>query len=387
MNFRRALAGIFLLQSACAVPLPSQPAVSLSLAGPPVAAEETGQGFLYRVPSDAVSGGWQVQQWAMLGREDLGAATGDAEYHSRPCEPVSGSAAGIGAVIDVIRTQAANRRVVIVNESHAVTRHRDTIRLLLEALRPLGFSVYAAETFSNSEDTPDPVNIHPERPWVHVMEGYYTSEPVFGNLLRQVKMDGYRLVAYEETPAQAAPDSADRATRIATRESAQAENIAAILATMDADERLIVHVGYTHVSEVETGGHLWMAARLKAMTGIDPLTISQTLCSTDEREPFLARLPEGEPAGLVDLVLSQPVARFDRSRPQWRRDAGYLDVPIPQELRDINTPLIVEAFRFGDPFEAVAIDRIYIEPNEDIPLLLPPGAYTVRGILPPAEIE
>ncbi|MGB3796049.1 MAG: hypothetical protein WA957_07070 [Alteraurantiacibacter sp.] len=294
---------------------------------------------------------------------------------------------GIDAVINAIRNHAADRRIVIINESHSVTRHRETIRLLLEALRPLGFSVYAAETFSNSEHTPDPVDKYADRPWVHFTEGYYSSEPVFGNLLRQAKMDGYRLAAYEETPAQAAPHSADRTIRIATRENAQAENIAAILATMEARERLIVHVGYSHVSEVETGGNLWMAARLKAMTGIDPLTISQTLCSTDGREPFLTSLPEGEAAGLVDLVLSQPVTQFFRSRPQWRRDAGYRDVSVPQELRDINRPLIVEAFRFGDPFEAVAMDRIYIRPGEDVPLLLPPGTYTVRGILPPAEIE
>ena len=323
----------------------------------------------------------------MLGREDRAALTGFWEYRAKACIPARPAVSGMDDAIAEIVRQAADTRVVIVNESHTVTRHRDTVARLLSALRPLGFTVYAAETFSNSEDEVDPIDAHPELRWAAAKDGYYSREPAFGRTIGLARSLGCRLVAYEETESQSAGRDADMTESIRARETAQAANLAQILATMAPEEKLIVHVGYSHASEVplpngDGSENLWMAARLKALTGIDPLTVSQTLCRSDGGLPFLAELPQDEPAGLVDLVLSQPVARFERGRPMWRREVGDAEVNLPPELRNRAGPLIVEAFRAGDPFSAVPMDRVYLEPGEDIPLLLPPGDYTVRAIIP-----
>jgi hypothetical protein len=339
----------------------------------------------YRVPGAEGFVGPADQQWSLLGREDRGAASEPGEYRAVPCAPAMPGALGREDLIAAIAEGAADHRVVIINESHSVTRHRDTIRQLLAALRPLGYSVYAAETFNNSEQGPDPVETTADFPFPHIMDGFYTFEPVFGRTVREAKRLDFRLAAYEQTTEQETSEGANIEARIAARETAQASNLAAILSEMGPDEKLVVHVGYSHASEVPVAPNdrLWMAARLKALTGIDPLTVSQTLCRSADDEPFLAQLPPDQPTGLVDLVVSQPVTRFARSRPKWRRESGDIEVELPPELRNRSGPLIVEAFRTGEPFEAIPMDRIYLEPEEDIPLLLPPGDYTVRAIVPP----
>ena len=381
-----SLLGAFAL-AACATVQPTGSPVTLTLAGAPIPADRTDHAFLYRVPSATDHESIVTQQWSMLGREDRAALTGFWEYRAKACIPAQPAVSGINDAIAEIVRQAADTRVVIVNESHTVTRHRDTVARLLSALRPLGFTVYAAETFSNSEDEVDPIDAHPELRWPAAKDGYYSREPAFGRTIGMARSLGYRLAAYEETESQSAGRDADMTESIRARETAQAANLAQILAKMASEEKLIVHVGYSHASEVPlTNGdgseNLWMAARLKALTGIDPLTVSQTLCRSDGGLPFLAELPQDEPAGLVDVILSQPVARFERSRPVWRREAGDIEVDLPPELRNRAGPMIVEAFRAGDPFSAVPMDRIYLEPGEDIPLLLPPGDYTVRAIIP-----
>ncbi len=384
MTWRHAVSGLAGLACACTSVSSPVPAVTLEVAGDPLTAEETGRPFFYRLPGRDDPAGIAAQTWSMLGREDLAAGTGDAEYLPQPCTPLPGTSQGRQSVVEAIATQAATSRIVIVNESHTVTRHRGTVLQLLDALRPLGFSVYAAETFSNPEDGADPVAQHSDLAWPHLFDGYYTREPAFGQVIRQAKRLGYRMVAYEETPSQSAPEGADRATSIAARETAQASNLVAILAGMGPDEKLLVHVGYNHAAETPLGpsGDLWMAARLKALTGIDPLTVSQTLCSSEGGQPFLANLPANRPAGMVDIVLSQPVTRFQDNRSAWRWEAGDMAVPIPSEWRRANQPLIDEAFVAGEPFDAVPMDRVYFEPGENIPLLLPPGSYRVRAVVP-----
>ena len=74
-------------------------------------------------------------------------------------------------------------------------------------------------------------------------------------------------------------------------------------------------------------------------------------------------------------------------RPMWRRESGDVEVELPPQLRHRSGPLIIEAFRTGEPFEAIPMDRLYLEPDEDVPLLLPPGDYTVRAIIPASGIQ
>lgn len=361
--------------------------VVLEVAGPVVDPDQTASPARYRLPRPS-GNPWDAsmisQGWSMLGREDRAAASGYAEYKPSTCNPVSGSPSGWTEVIDAIATRAADHRVVIVNESHVITRHRETTRRLLEKLRPLGFSVLAAETFTHLGGGRSPVDEHRELDWPHQNDGSYLIETAFGRLLRDAKGLGYRLAPYEEIFDAAQSQPSDPAQSIALRETAQARHLAEILRRMRPDERLIVHVGYSHASEVPVAGPggetEWMAARLKALTGLDPLTISQTACGAADEPAFLGEPPTFVRPGQFDMVLAHPSEEFVIHRPRWRRDAGDIPTPIPPSLRPTDEPLVIEAFVWGQSFEAVPMDRVFVEPGEDVPLLLPPGRYRVRAV-------
>lgn len=168
------------------------------------------------------------------------------------------------------------------------------------------------------------------------------------------------------------------------REAAQARHLAEILRRMRPEERLIIHAGYGHGSEVprDFGGRdiEWMGARFKALTGIDPLTVTQTDCRSAGGAAFLAMPPANLRPGQFDMVMSHPAEAFESGRPIWRREAGDVPTPIPASLRPLREPLVIEAFAWDEPFEAVPVDRVYVEPGEDLPLLLPPGRYRVRAV-------
>ena len=365
----------------------AQNPVILEVAGQPIDASATEQDFLYEIPAKAEGdddGGGSAQSWAMLGREDLSAKTGSDEFRVANCEAERGAVFGWENVVDEIATQAATRRVVIINESHATSRHRETTRMLLHKLRPFGFTVFAAETFTNDKSNIPIVN-HAALKWPSVRDGYYSREPVFGRLIRDAKGLGYRLAAYEEIydPNAQTIDDADK--RIEAREADQAQHLADLLKTMGSQERLLVHVGYSHAAETpikRRSGQdaLWMAARLKALTGIDPLTIAQTECRTNKGKPFIASPLTDDRKGWFDYVISHPVEKFVRHRPLWRRQRGDVEVKIPKELRPTNEPLVIEAFAEGEPFDAIPMDRIFVAEGEDVPLLLPPGRYNVRAV-------
>ncbi len=368
---------------------PGKP-VELQVAGPPIEASETRPADLYTIPvipAGEPDEGRIAQHWSMVGREDKSAATGDREYLASPCEAEPNSPSGFADVVEAIAKRAASHRVVIINESHTVTRHRETTRQLLPKLRSMGFTVFAAETFTNGPDPKIPIDDHKDVTWVDRRDGYYSNEPVFGRLVRDAKALGYRLAAYEHIDLNREKDLTER---IIQREIGQAQNLAKLLASMGRDERLVIHVGYAHaVEEPVTWSEgqeiLLMAAQLKAITGIDPLTVTQTECRSDGGLPFLAKSPDWAEANAYDIYVSHPVEVFAKHRPVWRTAIGDISIPLPKSLRPKNQPLIIEAFVHGDPFDAVPIDRVYVEPGENPPLLLPPGRYMVRAIKLPKQ--
>jgi len=125
-----------------------------------------------------------------------------------------------------------------------------------------------------------------------------------------------------------------------------------------------------------------MAARLKAKTGIDPLTISQTTCRGSAAAMRLAAMPAGEPRGMFDLVIDHPDARFVPGRPVWRQRVGDRVVALPVALRPTSGWRVVEARGVGEPADAVPLDRVAIRAGEDVALMLPPGRYALRVIDP-----
>lgn len=360
--------------------------VALTVVGPPVAVEDTARSRIYEITELAngeASGGRIEQQWAMLGREDRSARVpGSDEYEATTCPAGEGSAIGMDLVLDALVARATLARVVIINESHHVTAHRDFSQRLLERLRPIGYTAFAAETFANRDGQSDPVETFADLAYPHVDEGWYSSEPVFGRLLRTAKVLGFRLAAYEQVDGLSVPIEEDIATRIARREQAQAENIATILKGMRPDEKLMVHVGYSHASEQQNENadrSVWMAGRLKRLTGIDPLTIDQTICRGGAETIRLLPMPDDGNAPF-DFVVDHPLMGFRYGRAAWRFNDGVEEVAIPTEFRNANELLVIEAFAEGEPFDAVPMDRVYVEPGEDIRLALPPGRYTVRAI-------
>ena len=344
------------------------------------------EAYLYdlRVPEEERDWGESMleQSYALLGREDLTARTSD-EYRPAACASLERGAIGEDAVLDAIVAQAATARVVIVNESHLVTRHRAFTASLAQRLRPLGYTYFAAEAFANRDDVDPPIVAGADLPYPRDVEGHYVSEAAFARLVRDVKRLGFTLVPYEHTHGRY-PDLSV-AENIALREAAQAQALADTLAAAGPDARMLVHVGYDHARETpkplgEGRVDTWMAARFKALTGEDPVTVSQYECRSEGGPMRLSGGGRDSPEGAFDFVVDHPVPRFAGHRPLWREAAGDVRVPVPATLVPAEGAHVVEARLAGEPDEAVPMDRVLVFAGESVDLLLPPGHYRLRAV-------
>lgn len=331
-------------------------------------------------PDHPVTPDGDMQTLSLFGREDLIAASSD-DFKPTYCAP----AASTSGVIAEIESRARRTSVVIINESHERSVARGFTAEVARRLRPLGYDTSALEALSNPPAAVPRRYLpsflkHPELPYLSDDDGHYVSEMGYGRLGRQAKALGYRLLQYEDNSHNDLSANVSAARRIALREEAQASNLASFLKAHPT-ARLLVHVGYSHATEVpRPDGATWMAARLKEKTGIDPLTISQTTCRGGSDRIRLAALPSDQPAGTFDLVVDHPSERFTRGRPDWRRASGDRIVAIPRTLRPLNGWRVIEARPVGEPETSVPLDRVAIRPDEDIALMLPPGRYSVRAI-------
>lgn len=334
-------------------------------------------------PEHPLAGDTDLQTLSLFGREDLIAATSDV-YQPTACAP----AMGAGDVMDEIVQRARKTSLVIVNESHERSEHRGFTTELLGPLRAEGYSALAIEALANPEPGTRPEYYpsfmrKPRLPYLEDEDGYYLGEAAFGRLGRTAKRLNYTFVPYEaphsDQDAKMSPSES-----IARREEAQATALAAWIGAHPG-VKMIVHVGYHHATEVPRAkGERWMATRLKAKTGIDPLTISQTTCRGGGKVRRFAVLPANEPAGTFDLVVDHPAARFIRGRPVWRIAAGDIPVSIPAELYPTKGWRVIEARLGNEQPTAVPMDRVAIRPGEDIALMLPPGRYRLLAIDVPA---
>jgi hypothetical protein len=320
-------------------------------------------------PVDLTSSAGQqyVQALAALGREDL--VSGLAGRVARPgeCEGMSSNA---GSIVEHLAELAKSTRVVIINEAHDEPRHRELTRQLAIALRREGYTHFAAEAFASSADR------NPAERFGRIDAGYYASEPAFGRLIRTVKELGYELVSYEHSASAEDGANADRTAAIAAREEGQANNLIARIFAEDWRTKALIHVGHSHAAEVPIPSFnesmQWMAARLKAKTGIDPLTVDQTYCASPSGDLNLTAPTALMPAGAFDVAVAYPSPVLFRGRPQWRIDSGAIAIELPATLVS-EQRTIIEARYADEPFDAIPVDRLLLRARESVPLLLPAG--------------
>lgn len=292
--------------------------------------------------------------------------------------------------LTAILREARGKQVVILNEAHHVPMHRAFAMLLARELRKIGFEYLACETFLGEDLSPLAKN------YVNDRTGYYTAEPMYANFLRDAIKQNWKFISYEASLPLANQ-----------RESKQAKNLVDRIFKKNPKARVFIYVGYSHANEfpeaVSDNDESKMAAQLKRLTGIDPLTIDQTTLfqQYDTQRQFdlyqaaLKKQPgnkafvlmSGEntylklaiPEARVDMQVVHPVYRIDAKtgRPSWLSSmAGFTPYPIPKELLPEKGQRAIYAYHLKDPLDAIPADVIVVEAGKPAPkLMLPKGEF------------
>lgn len=289
--------------------------------------------------------------------------------------------------LQALAAASGDRQIVMINEAHHVPQHRAFTLQLLGRLKEKGFRYFAAETLQNDPDLA-------RRGYPTGKTGAYIPEPLYGDLVRMALRLGYTVVHYESETF----DPKDPVKR----ERDQARHLVERILAKDPKARVLVHGGYSHMDErSDNPARKWMAAQLKEMTGIDPLTINQywmTEHSAPEFEEPVYRWATGN--GLVseavvfrnaagdlwtlhagfDVAVFHPRSRNEDGRPAWLR-LGGLRSPLPLLVWVCGTAprCLVTARSAAEGTDAIPLDRIVVEAGKPVPaLLLPPGTYVIR---------
>lgn len=265
----------------------------------------------------------------------------------------------------------AGQRIVIINEAHMMPLHRHYIAELLDGMVSNREVVYAAETFSRT------VN---DQSTIDVTSGHYTSDPIYARLIYDLVERDVPVISYEADTEGASGD------RLAAREAGQANNLKDTINKLDNTTAILIHVGWDHVFEKpDNYGNHWMAMRLAELLGTDPLTISQTFCRSDSGSPIIAEARRGsrgaEQANKFDIAIGTPRLEFQRNRPNWRREIGDIEVEIPEDHQSNTEAVIVEVYPIEIYRVNLPVERVYVRPGENIPLLIPPGTYTIKSFV------
>lgn len=192
-------------------------------------------------------------------------------YGEQPVQP--GASLATQPARAAILSQTKQRQVVMFNEEHTQPRGRWLVGSLLPALYQQGFRYLALEALNTDDST----GVR-QRGYPVASSGFYTNEPHFGNLIRQARQLGFRVVGYDAMSSE--------------RERDQARNLLAVSVGTDPKARMVVLAGHSHISEQGEGRNKPMAQWLHELSGIDPLTIEQTQLVTAQL-PGLRQLPAG----------------------------------------------------------------------------------------------
>lgn len=309
-----------------------------------------------------------------------------------------------------IESVADSNQVIFINEAHHIALHRAFSIRLLKILHAKGFRYFAAETLA-----PDAGLNQRGYPLMNV-SGYYTNEPVYGDLVRTALKLGYTVIPYEnEIPCKKPMTAEDIVTLNDDhagfnwdcqnhREYHQALNLYHRILKKDPAAKIFVHAGYGHIQK--KGDENWkpMGVYFQELTGIMPFSIDQqsmrehsaprfeneiyryALERFEFTHPIVLQSSKNEilgkkqSEGAYDIVVFHPRTRFIHGRPDWQLLSGS---KTHYFLKNINPtgdfPYLISAYFVGETPEAVPIDQIMLpNPDSQSPLILPAGEFVIK---------
>ncbi len=316
---------------------------------------------------------------------------------------------------EAILALASSRQAVFINEAHHVPMGRAFTLSLLRGLYAEGFRYFAAETLSEKD------MLLQKRGYPTISSGYYTREPVFGDLVRTAIKLGYRIVPYEYEGAQLS----DPIARQNQRERGEAQNLYDRVFKTDPNAKVLVHAGYEHIAKrsatwnlppgaitlkAASGKVTFMALWFERISKIVPLSVDQTEMIESsipqyEDPPYVAAIADNllqdkpvvlkDKAGhyyadvkhpdAYDLYVFHPRTLYEFGRPMWLSMNGLRQAYVlPSDLGvPAGTSALAQAFYENEPAaSAVPIDQVEVKPDlGPLPaLMLPQGLFHLRVV-------
>jgi hypothetical protein len=272
---------------------------------------------------------------------------------------------------DAILKLTKDRKAVFFNEAHSAPVTRTLTVELLAKLREQGFDTFAAETLYPKEIA------QLKRGYPTDKIGFYSNEPIYGEMIRAAMKLGYKVVAYdaEEAASDANGDP---------RERGGAQALYDQVFKRDPNARLVVNAGFAHIQK--SGVYLRgssMAKFFKQITGIDPLCIEQTMLIEHGRseqdhpywraamqaphpdKPFVYVDADDKPwtlkPGLYDASVFFPAESLVQNRPTWvGLDGMRLPYDVSADYCHKQFPCLIEARYADEGDDAVAADRVVL---------------------------
>lgn len=307
--------------------------------------------------------------------------------------------------LDVISALSAKEQVIMLNELHHVPMHRAFTARLLPILYQKGFRYLAVEAVNEIDSELN------SRGYPVYKTGGYTSEPVFGDMLRVALKLGFKIVPYEYSgkcqPKQENPYYCQN-----ERERGQAQNIYDRILREHPGAKILVHAGAGHIQEYRSAQVTIMAAHFKDISHIDPFTIDQIEMnehSAPEYEeadyryvtgknlikvPTIFQSVKGDyrkningQFSTVDAQVFHPRVKYKNNRPEWLR-VGKIRKPFVVKssfwARKQSNPneanyFLIQAFAANEVEGAVPVDQVVVSDSmQKAVLMLPSGRFRLR---------
>lgn len=235
-----------------------------------------------------------------------------------------------------------NNDIIMFNEAHDRVQTRAFVLSMLSQLKKAGAKFLAMETLNEKGNL---LNLD-------ASTGYYTAEPVSGQIFREALRLGYRIVAYEDTSL--TPHTSNE------RDSIQAQNLYKRIKKNGGIEKTIVLAGYGHIDEVTLDStYKTMAIYFKELSNIDPITVNQCNCIEENYLGIKVNLPNSDTCVALDkrslsnlpffedfvhdITICHPTTKYVHGRPEWLITSDKKQF-ISLSIETDKKPVLIQAY-------------------------------------------